>query len=351
MENKYAYSKRFIIDIDDTISFTTSRDWENARPDLQVINKINKLYDQGWEIWLVTARGQLSCGGDPIKADAKYGKIIREWMTKHGVHYHKISFQKFLGAYYVDDKALTPEEFIKLDIRRFDDGWSGAAVEKRGDRIYKTHKNSLDAAKWYEMAAPFVNVPVIHSLVGKTLCMEYLENNEQHFKLDDVNKAIETFSLAKPNNIPFSTYMGRIIEHCDVNNDFHEILDLLDADYKFFNDHSSFMHGDMSLDNLIQTDKGLYFIDPIYSENQWSSYLLDITKMMHSYRRYNRMFEYEIFTNTWAKKLSISKYLLQLLEITQWIRVIKYIPAENSKQEFHKKTKQMIKDIIKNKKI
>ncbi len=341
-----SYNKRFIIDIDDTISFTTSRDWANARPDNQVINKINKFYDQGWEIWLVTARGQLSCGGDPIKAEKKYGKLIRDWMSKHGVKYHKISFQKFLGAYYVDDKALTPEEFIDLDIRRFDDGWSGADVEKRGDRIYKTHENSLEAARWYEMAAPFVNVPVIHSLVGKTITMEYLENNEQHFKLAHVNEAINTFSLYKTIT-PFSTYISRIINHCNINDDFHEIVDVLDDNYKFFNDRSSFMHGDMSLDNLIQTNKGLYFIDPIYSEEQWSSYLLDITKMMHSYRRYNRMFEYEIFLNVWIKN-GENEYILRLLEITQWIRIIRYVPEPKYKKQIIDITKTLLYDIIKN---
>jgi hypothetical protein len=166
--------------------------------------------------------------------------------------------------------------------------------------------------------------------------------------------------------IPFSTYIRRIVDHCDWDDDFHDIIILLEDNYNFYNSHSTFMHGDLSLDNLIQTDKGLYFIDPIYNEDSWSSYLLDITKLLHSYRRYNRMFEYEIFINMWAKKLSNTstphwdanniseektKYFLQLLEITQWIRVVKYIPDQKVKKEFHDKTKQMINSIIKNKKI
>ena len=341
-----SYDKRIICDIDDTISMTTTRDWVNATPIWPVINKINKLYDQGWEIWLVTARGQLSFGGDIEKSEAINGPIIRAWMEKHGVKYHKLSFQKFLGAYYVDDKALTPEAFVDLDIRKIESGWSGAGVEKRGDRIFKTHSNSIDAARWYNMAAPFVNVPIIHSLVGQTLCMEYLQETEQHFKMDDINKAIKTFSMYKTYT-PFSKYIEKIQDHCKSNKDFFNIINLLDAEYKFFDSQSTFMHGDMSLDNLINTQKGLYFIDPIYSENEWSSYLLDITKMMHSYRRYNRMFEYEVFMKNWTK--DISQYRLQLLEVSQFVRVIKYIPDEKVKKEFHQLTNTLLNNLIQNK--
>jgi hypothetical protein len=71
----------------------------------------------------------------------------------------------------VDDKSLTPEEFHELDIREIKTGWSGAIVEKRGDRIYKTNPDSLDAAKWYAMASPLVNVPIIYNVIGNTIAM------------------------------------------------------------------------------------------------------------------------------------------------------------------------------------
>ena len=70
------YHKCIVCDIDDTISITTSRDWENAEPVWQTINKLNKLYEQGWYIVLLTARGQLSCEGDTLKADKKYRTTI-----------------------------------------------------------------------------------------------------------------------------------------------------------------------------------------------------------------------------------------------------------------------------------
>jgi len=345
-----AYDKRVIVDFDDTIAITTTRDWETAEPIWPTINKINNLHDKGWEIWIVTARGQLSCNGDFQKADKKYRKVIEDWLKKHSVKYHILSFEKRLASYYIDDKALRPEEFVDLEIREIKTGWSGAKVEKRGDRIFKTHSDSLNAARWYNMAAPLINVPIVHSMIGETLSLEYLESNGKFFKIDEVNAAIEKFSLYKT-NVDFIKYVERMINHCDFNKDFSEVIPLLTDDnvQKYGNFHSSFMHGDLSLENLIQTDKGLYFIDPIYKKEQWSSYLLDISKMLHSYRKYNRMFEYEVFLNGWVRK-GLDEYVLRLLEATEWVRIIKYIPDPELKKEYHIKTKLLIKEVIKYKK-
>ena len=49
-----------VIDIDDTICFTYNRDFENSKPNKEVIDKINELHDIGWKITLFTARGAKS---------------------------------------------------------------------------------------------------------------------------------------------------------------------------------------------------------------------------------------------------------------------------------------------------
>jgi len=343
------YNNRIIVDFDDTIATTTTRDWDSAIPHRDVINKINNLYNDGWEVWIITARGQLSCEGDFIKADKKYRKSIESWLATHGVKYHKLSFEKRLAAYYIDDKALLPEEFVDLEIIKIKSGWSGAVVEKRGDRIFKTHHDSIDAASWYNKAAPLVNVPIVHSMIGQTLCLEYLEDNGSYFKIDEINSNIDKFSLYKT-SIPFSTYIDRVQKHVDVmdeslKSDSEKIMVLLKRIESYCNIESSFMHGDLSLENLIQTDKGLFLIDPIYKEDQWSSYLLDISKMLHSYRKYDRMFEYQVFFNSWLKK-GVDEYTMRLLEVTQWIRIIKYIPDPVMKEDIIKKTKELLSFII-----
>ena len=97
------YNKRIVCDIDDTISFCDDRDWENAKPNNPVIQKLMSLHNQGWEIFLHTARGSISAK-TPNDARKKYEGIITRWMAEHKVPYDKLIFGKPLGTYYVDDK-------------------------------------------------------------------------------------------------------------------------------------------------------------------------------------------------------------------------------------------------------
>jgi hypothetical protein len=197
---------------------------------------------------------------------------------------------------YIDDKNYLPDDFINLDIRNITIGLSGAVVEKHGNKIYKTHADSIDAAKWYKMASPFINVPRVHTVVGQTICLDYITDNGENFKIDDINRAIDKFSMYRT-YVPFSTYLDKIKTHTNLYPQFKSILKLLNEEEKFFDSNRTFCHGDLSIENLIQTDKGLYFIDPLYNIESYSSYLLDISKMLHSYRKHNRMFEYEVFAN------------------------------------------------------
>jgi len=53
--------KRALVDIDETICFYDGkRIYEKAIPSQENIDKINKLYDEGWEIVYWTARGGFS---------------------------------------------------------------------------------------------------------------------------------------------------------------------------------------------------------------------------------------------------------------------------------------------------
>lgn len=342
------YHRTIICDVDDTISSSTDHIWENASPIQHTIDKINKLYDLGWIIILSTARGQLSCNGDCEAAESKYRERMEKWLNEHGVKYHFLSFEKYLAAFYIDDKAMTPEEFQELDIREIKAGWSGAKVEKRGNKIYKTHPDSIDAAKWYAMAEPIINTPIVYSVIGNTICLEFLQESGRKFKIDELNEMINKFSMYKT-YVPFEAYVERIRDHCNFNGMFHEILPALESKSDYFNEFSTFMHGDLSLENIIDTNEGLYLIDPIYNEKNWSSYLLDISKMLHSYRKYNRMFEYEVFLQTWIRNKDhcISERMLKLLEITQFIRVIKYCKLPDTKSKLIGTTQQLINEFLK----
>jgi hypothetical protein len=80
-----------------------------------------------------------------------------------------------LATYYVDDKALRPDEFVNLRVERLKNGMSGASVERRNNIVYKTHHDSKLAARWYDIAKTLVRVPVVHSLIGNTIALEYIQ--------------------------------------------------------------------------------------------------------------------------------------------------------------------------------
>ena len=39
------YNKRIILDFDDTLAYTSNRDWANAKPNTALIEKCNSLFD------------------------------------------------------------------------------------------------------------------------------------------------------------------------------------------------------------------------------------------------------------------------------------------------------------------
>ena len=329
--------KRIVCDIDDTISVTLNRDWEHAKPIQPVIDKINALFDQGWEIYLVTARGNLSCKTRE-EADHKYRAQIEKWLKEHDVKYTLLSFQKYLAAYYIDDKGLTPEEFVKLDIRNLQDGWSGATVELRDGRVYKTHPDSLRAGEWYKIARSFFNVPEIHSLIGQTLCMEYIQETTKVIKMPDIIKLLKTMAY-----IPFveegyenlyGHYVQRLVNHINLAKDnapmFQDWLSYQTYEFNtFYNDNRSFCHGDLTLENILVKNDKMYLIDPIFENdrNTYSSWLLDATKFLYSLRLHNMMTEYYWIYKTLRGQGIETKYL-KLMEASHCIRVYKYAPFE-----------------------
>lgn len=317
------YYKRLIVDIDDTISYTTNRDWENAKPNVSLIHKLNKLYDEGWEVHYYTARGSISCKNRE-EAENVYKPIILKWFFKHNVKFTELSFNKPLGTYYIDDKAITPEDFLDLDIEVLNGGLSGAIIERRGNKVYKTHDNSLKSASWYEQAANIIKSIKVHSVIGKTICMDYIEKTDEP-TLEQINFIIDKFKEV-PSAINFSTYAERINDHMNLYKPTYQkaVNKLMQNNGSFYNFNKSFCHGDMSLDNMINSNGTLYLIDPIYEPGLYSSWLLDVAKILHSSRRFNKPHIYDYFIN---KYKNISNEL-KILELTHWIRMRKYQELE-----------------------
>lgn len=334
-----AYPHSIVVDIDDCVSFTLNRDFSNAVPNKPLIEKLNSLYDLGWDIYYVTARGSLSCKNRE-EAKLKYKDQIETWLNKNGCKYTELSFDKKLASYYIDDKGYKPEEFLNLEFKQFSTGLSGALTELRDNKIYKTAENTADTVKWYEAAKAFFNIPKIHSVIGNTICMEYLIDNKKDFNVFDIiekiinrEKVIPTISTAS-----FDSYILRCEKHLNNIKELNktEILSLMKKYQSEFEKHISFSHGDLTVNNIICKDNKIYLIDPNYSETLFSSYVLDIGKLLHSFRRYNRMLEYETLLNYYKD----IKEICLVAELTHWIRIYKY-----ADEELKERTVKEIKEI------
>lgn len=108
--------RRIIVDVDETLCSVINRDFINAIPNQDVINKVNEYYDNGYEIVISTARGQNSCK-TPEEMQKKYKEVTEEWLKRAGVKYHILEIgYKHNADMYVDDKAITPEEFVKKKV-------------------------------------------------------------------------------------------------------------------------------------------------------------------------------------------------------------------------------------------
>ena len=109
--------KKLVIDIDETICTTLLGDYKNSQPDLNVINKIREYKKMGFEICFYTSRNMRTFENNIGKITAQTLPNIVNWLNQHDVPYDEIVVGKpwcgFEG-FYVDDKAIRPDEFVKL---------------------------------------------------------------------------------------------------------------------------------------------------------------------------------------------------------------------------------------------
>jgi len=93
--------KTYCFDIDGTLCDNTEGKYADAKPFIDRIAVVNKLYEDGNQILLLTARGATT-GID-------WRKLTEEQMAEWGVLYHKLYLNKPTAHFYIDDKAFNSE--------------------------------------------------------------------------------------------------------------------------------------------------------------------------------------------------------------------------------------------------
>ena len=98
----------YCFDIDGTLCTNTEGDYERAEPLVEVIARVNALYEGGHRILLMTARG--STTGIDWRA------ITENQLKIWGVKYHGLWLGKPTADMYVDDKAINVKDWMSKEL-------------------------------------------------------------------------------------------------------------------------------------------------------------------------------------------------------------------------------------------
>ena len=95
----------YVFDIDGTIVTNTYGQYKDAKPIIRAVEKLNKLYDEGHKIILMTARGSSS------KID--YSEFTRAQMIEFDIKFHELIMnQKPNADFFIDDKAISAIDWL-----------------------------------------------------------------------------------------------------------------------------------------------------------------------------------------------------------------------------------------------
>lgn len=289
---------KIVFDVDDTICDNNGRDYENAIPFEDVINKINDLHKEGFYIVLYTSRGMMSCKGDIKKIIAKNKAILEKWLMENNVNYDELIFGKPIADLYVDDKAMSLKEFKNSKFEKLAGG-SGSSIYRLGNIVKKELKEDevLRIKEWYKNNN-VCKCPKTICFTYNSMYMEFVEG----ICLSNVKLTIYIikqlfYNIYNFRRVKYDSFnLDKQIEILDKNKDGGEIDDLIKIcknkllEYKdVLNKNASFSHGDSILSNIIYNKGEFYFLDPQFYKDS-SSYLLDLAKLNMSLHGYERIF-------------------------------------------------------------
>ena len=288
---------RIVFDLDETICVHRDRDYEHAAPVSRVISRMVELKRNrpDCEIVIHTARGMKSCNGDAAAADKKNRAVTETWLKRHGVPYDSLVFGKPFADAYVDDKAVSREEWERLGWSRMY-GFSGKPLDAVGNIVIKPDADARQR-DWYEeyerLGLVCMKTPTVISWSFGRLFLRRV-NGSPLARLDtkDVFKALPSASAAiremgsriqsgMTNYI--TAYAAIVRARADAARMDVTRATQLERDIQTVRAACAtrtFCHGDFTTTNILAATDGYYIIDPSDTGKEaFSTYLLDAAKM------------------------------------------------------------------------
>lgn len=354
---------RIVFDLDDTISVHYNRDFANAVPVMETVEKIRKLKGDGCEIYIYSARGQNSCKGDLALIEKRNREQIEDWLEKHNVPYDRLIFGKPLGDLYVDDKGISLAEFLRGEYGMLK-GNSGSGVYRAGNSVIKKCRDARQQADWYAKAQEIgIKTPKVFSVVLDTISLEYLNGEAGNKKklgkaeLGQIVSQIMLMSLYRAAT-PFDahgyiSFTKKRLALAGWECCFEKLLAYLKENADVFRKNSTFSHGDLSLSNTIFSENGLYLIDPS-ARTEYSTFLNDFAKLRFSLDGGEQLLHGGERPNNYDARLSeLSEILTEnnlsgitkAMEAVHWIRMLGYFERDEDRKTIWRKAKELEAEI------
>jgi len=111
--------KCIVMDLDGTLcrAKENGESYADVAPVPEVVAKIQEFRAAGFYIIIATSRTMRTHDGNLGLINAQTAEVALQWLRRHDIPFDEIYFGKpwpGRGGFYVDDKALRPEEFVTL---------------------------------------------------------------------------------------------------------------------------------------------------------------------------------------------------------------------------------------------
>jgi len=111
--------KCIVMDVDGTLCLkkTPEQSYADVSPRAEVLARLREYREAGFYVILATSRNMNTHNGNVGLITATTAKTLMQWLDKHEVPYDELYVGKpwgGKGGFYVDDKAIRPDEFLKL---------------------------------------------------------------------------------------------------------------------------------------------------------------------------------------------------------------------------------------------
>jgi hypothetical protein len=273
-----------VVDFDNTLALGNYSHISLLAPNRPLIQRLQELRANQpmTVIKIVTARGGKAGLSDDEK-EARYGKLIRDWLKKYAVPFDTLSFKKEYANLYIDDQTIGPHDHFSGDVSTF----TGNRVIFTDKTVIKFAPSALFEFEWHKEARLLgFDVPAVLFANDECIITEritgWAKPSARHF----IDVLFDFQFTPKQDTNEYKTYLDNIpkIEQSTV-----KTLDCVAKLASMAHD-ATFFHGDLSMTNVLCVGETPYLIDP-NCKHIFGSYLTDAGKAVFSLIGYEAQYQ------------------------------------------------------------